>query len=336
MNSDVESGAKNSVLSFNDVANGSRSGFPNFGIALGLFFLWCLLFHLTGNSTLGYIKSRSLFVWWYEVMTQAAKSGGIAAVLDGEDALGLFIPLLVAAIFYWRREQLIRLEKKTDWIGILIIGFAMFLHICGFLVQQTRISVVSFFVGLYGITGLLWGRRWMWETLFIFALFAFCVPLGGASDVITFPLRVFATTLSVKIASAIFGLDIIQQGTLIFDAAGRYQYEVAPACGGIRSLTAIFALALICGFVFFKSIWRRLLLVATALPLAIIGNVLRLLVIIFAAELAGQEAGEKAHNNSLFSILPYVPAFICFWLLTYCLEEGKDNRKSNSGKIKTD
>lgn len=322
----MESGARQSDLSFGIVANDSKAGFPNLGIALALLFLWGALFHLTGNSTLGYIKSRSLFVWWYEVMTQAAHSGGIGAVFDGEDALGWFIPLIVAALFYWRREQLIAIEKEPSWLGILIIGFAAALHIIGFLVQQTRLSVVGFFIGLYGITGLLWGKKWMKDTLFVFALFAFCVPLGGASDVLTFPLRVFATTLSVKLASGIFGLNIIQQGTLIFDSTGRYQYEVAPACGGIRSLTAIFALSLIAGFVYFKSIWRRILLVATALPLAITGNVLRLLVIIFAAELAGQEAGEKAHNSSLFSILPYLPAFLCFWLLTSWLEEDKDKK----------
>lgn len=165
----------------------------------------------------------------------------------------------------------------------------------------------------------------MKETAFIFALFIFCVPLAGASDIITFPLRILATTLSVKLADGLFGLDVIQQGTLIFDASGRYQYEVAPACGGIRSLTAIFLLALVCGFVFFKSIWRRLLLLVSALPLAVAGNVIRLLAIIFAAELAGHEAGAKVHESSIFSILPYVPALLCFWWLTYWLDETKVN-----------
>jgi exosortase/archaeosortase family protein len=108
---------------------------------------------------------------------------------------------------------------------------------------------------------------------------------------------------------------------LIFDGSGRYQYEVAPACGGIRSLTAIFVLSLCCGFVFFKSIWKRILLVVSAVPLAVAGNVLRLLAIIFAAELAGQEAGAKVHDSSIFSILPYLPAFIGFWILTYWLGE---------------
>ncbi len=326
MSANAESGTKGSVLSSGVTTCGA--GFPFLGIGFGLLVLWATLFHLTGNSTLGYIKSHSLFVWWYEVMSQSVRGHGLGALLDGEDALGWFIPLIVIGLLYWRFDDLKAIEKKPSWLGVVAIGFAVLLHICGFLVQQTRISIVAFFLGVYGITGLLWGRVWMKETLFIFALFLFCIPLSGASDVIAFPLRVWSTTLSVKIASGLFGLDIIQQGTLIFDSSGRYQYEVAPACGGIRSLTAIFVLSLCCGFIFFKSIWKKVLLVISALPLAVAGNVLRLLAIIFAAELAGQEAGASVHSSSIFSLLPYLPALIGFWILTYWLGD-EIKRKEN-------
>ena len=305
-------------------------GFPHVSLLGVLFFFWILLFHFTGNSTLGYIKSHSLFVWWFEVMSQAAKTGGIAAIFDSEDALGWFIPFIVIGLLYWKRESLAALKKEPSWIGVLIIGISLLLHLCGFLAQQTRLSVAAFFLGIYGMTGMFWGKKWMRETLFIFGLFIFCVPLGGAADMITFPLRMLATKLSVAIASSVFGLDVIRQGTAILDASGRFQYEVAPACGGIRSLTAIFALAIITGFVSFQSMWRRIVLAVAALPLAIIGNILRLLAIIFAAELAGHEAGAMVHESSVFSILPYLPAFIGFWVLTGILKEPSDNAKAGS------
>lgn len=326
MNVGAEADAKNQYLS----GNPSRmwEGFPHIGLLGILFVFWVALFHFTGNSTLGYIKSHSLFVWWYEVMSQSAKTGGLSALLDGEDALGWFIPLIVIGLLYWKRESLAALEKKPSWIGVFIIGISLLLHLCGFLAQQTRLSVAAFFFGIFGITGMLWGKRWMRETLFIFGLFIFCIPLGGAADMITFPLRLLATKLSVMTASSIFGLDIIQQGTAILDASGKYQYEVAPACGGIRSLTAIFALAIITGFVSFESLWRRVVLAIAALPLAILGNILRLLAIIFAAELAGHEAGAKVHESSIFSILPYLPAFIGFWILTGILREQPDYQKA--------
>ncbi|MCX7872718.1 MAG: exosortase/archaeosortase family protein [Verrucomicrobiae bacterium] len=332
MSVDTGADAKNPYFGEDSLKGGV--GFPHVGLFIVLFFAWGLLFHFTGNSTLGYIKTNSLFLWWYEVMAQSARAGGIGSLLDGEDALGWFIPLIVIGLLYWRRDFLAGLDKKPCWIGVLIVGFAVLLHVCGFLAQQTRLSVVAFFIGIYGITGVFWGWRWLRETLFIFGLFAFCVPLGGAADVITFPLRILATKLSVGVASGLFGLDIVQRGTAILDATGRYQYEVAPACGGIRSLTAIFALAIITGFVSFKSLWRRVVLAITALPLAVIGNVLRLLAIIFAAELAGHEAGAKVHESSFFSILPYLPAFVGFWILTGVLREPikVEGRKSGQDK----
>lgn len=319
MNVGAEAEAKSRHL--NENVSLLREGFPNLGLLGILLFFWVVLFHFTGNSTLGYIKTHSLFVWWFEVMSQSAKAGGVGALLDGEDALGWFIPLIVAGLLYWKRESLAKLEKEPSWLGVLIIGAALVLHVCGFLAQQTRLSVAAFFFGVFGITVMFWGRRWLRETLFIFGLFVFCVPLGGAAEMITFPLRLLATKLSVIAANSIFGLDVIQRGTAILDASGKFQYEVAPACGGIRSLTAIFALAIITGFVSFERLWRRIVLAVVALPLAVLGNVLRLLAIIFAAELAGHEAGAKVHESSIFSILPYLPAFIGFWVLTGVLRE---------------
>lgn len=295
--------------------------YPNWWVAAVLLIAWSVLFHFTGNSTLGYIKTRSLFVWWYEMLAVTAQRGGLSALVDSEDALAWLIPLIVAGLFYYRRKELAELEKKEFLPASVLLIIAVLVHILGFLVQQARLSFVAFWFGVYAITGMVWGKKWLKETLFIFALFAFSVPLGGASEAITFPLRVLATTITVKFTNIVFGLDIIQHGTLILDSTGRYQYEVAPACGGLRSLTAIFVLAIVSGYILFRSLWRKLLLIVLSLPLAVAGNILRLLGIIIAAELAGQEAGAKVHSSSIFSLLPYVPAFVVFWFLTAWLKE---------------
>jgi exosortase/archaeosortase family protein len=91
----------------------------------------------------------------------------------------------------------------------------------------------------------------------------------------------------------------------------------------MRSLTAITALALIAGIVTFHSNWRRLLMVVAAVPLAVAGNVLRLLVIIIAAEAFGQDAGSAVHASSVFSLLPYVPAVVGVLALAHWLREDR-------------
>jgi len=107
----------------------------------------------------------------------------------------------------------------------------------------------------------------------------------------------------------------IARATSFFNSAHTFRYEVAAACSGLRSLIAILALATIYGFMTFETGWKRFLVVLSAFPLAVIGNVLRLLCIIIAAEVSGQAAGNYVHESAIFSLLPYVPAVIGMMLL---------------------
>ena len=126
------------------------------------------------------------------------------------------------------------------------------------------------------------------------------------------------------ISHFILAIDVERDGTILMDATRHYQYEVAAACSGIRSLLATFALAVILAFVSLHKPWKRLVMIASAVPLAVIGNLLRMLAIIIAAELGGQEWGNRVHEGGpfgIFSLLPYVPAFLGLLVLEYYLRE---------------
>jgi exosortase/archaeosortase family protein len=116
----------------------------------------------------------------------------------------------------------------------------------------------------------------------------------------------------------ILAIDINVQGNLLIDPTGRYQYEIAAACSGIRSLIATLALAVVLAFVYQRKPWQRLVLIASTFPLAVLGNLVRMLTIVIAAEIGGQEWGSYVHDGGplgIFSLLPYVPAFIgLLWL----------------------
>jgi exosortase len=172
------------------------------------------------------------------------------------------------------------------------------LHIAGYVGQQARVSIVAFFVGLYGLTGLVWGRRWLAATFFPYFLFAFCVPLGTLAESITFPLRMLVTHISVGIGDA-FGIELIRKGTQIICSDG-FNLDVAPACSGIRSLTALAALTTIYGFLTFESGWKRALMVLIAVPLAVVGNIARVSGVLVVKEAFGQEAGMKFHDGAGF------------------------------------
>ena len=277
---------------------------PDKALFFTLLIAWLLLFHFLGNSTFGYKDTPSLFGWLNYSYSQGH-----------DDEHGYLVPFVVLALLCWKREELTALPKAHWWPALSLVVAGLLLHIVGFLIQQTRVSVIAFFVGLYGLTGLVWGRPWLKGTFFPYFLFVFCFPVATLSEQITHPLRLLATKITVALAHFPLGIDVVHNGTSIWDPTGRFQYEVAAACSGLRSLTAIFALAIIYGFIEFRKNWQRVVVMSAAFPLAVFGNVVRLSLIIIAAEAFGQSAGDYVHRSSFFSLVPYVPAILGLMVL---------------------
>src|ERR1041385_4131076 len=121
---------------------------PNKGLWICLFVGWLALFQFLGNATLGYIETRSLFRWMnycYEAQP--------------DDQHGYLIPVVVLILFWQKRKELLALAKDVWWPALVVVVFALLLHIVAYLVQQTRISIIAFALGLYGLMALTWGRR---------------------------------------------------------------------------------------------------------------------------------------------------------------------------------
>ena len=220
---------------------------------------------------------------------------------------------------------------KLWWPGLLILLAALLLHVAGYAMQQPYLSIAALFAGIYGLMGLAWGPAWLRHSLFPFFLFMFSVPLGQRAEFITFPLRQLVSRLSELVAHWVLGIDVIRVGTQLFDPSGSYGFDVEAPCSGMRSLIAIFLLATIYGFFVFRSPWKRLLLMALALPFSVLGNLARMLLIIMAAEFGGQSWGNYVHEGGplgIISLVPYLPAIIGLLLVGRWLEnrEGKTDK----------
>jgi len=283
---------------------------PNTGLFLGLLAGWVLLFQFLGNGTFGYrdLSTPSLFQWMWRVY-------GSSMTDDGH---GYVVPFVVLALFYWKREELLAVPIRSWWPGLVLLGAALAFHVAAYTVQQPRVSILALFLGIYAIMGVAWGPAWLRASFFPFVLFGFAVPLGMQGELVTFPLRLLATRIVEFISTTVLRFDVVAEGTLLKNSVTGYEFEVAAACSGIRSLFGIILLAVTYGYLLFRMSRRWWIMVAAALPLAVVGNVVRLLVIIVAAEIGGekgQEWGKAAHDNSFFSLVPYVPAFLGLWYL---------------------
>ena len=269
---------------------------PFKGVFVSLLVGWVLLFELLGNSTFGYVQTHSLFQWMFFSYENSA-----------DDEHGYFIPFLVLGLLWWKRKEFAGLKVQPWLPGLVLVGLALAVHVVGYLGQQARISIVAFYFGVYALVGLVWGRSALKAAFFPMCLFAFALPLGTLAEAITFPLRLFAASVTGIVANTILGIDVIARGTLIYDPSGSYQYEVAAACGGLRSLTAVLLLCTIYAFMNFDRYRNRLILILAAFPLAIIGNITRLIGLIIVSHAFGKEYGTMVHDNTWFSLIPYIP-----------------------------
>lgn len=285
---------------------------PDKGLFFGLLGAWLCLFQFWGNASFGYIPTASLFGWMHVAYMETAIS---------DDGHGNMIPLVVLGIMWWKRADLISQPMRTWWPGLLLVVLGVLLHVAGFVVQQQRLSIVGLFTGIYGMMGMVWGPNFLKATFFPFFLFAFMVPLGSFTEKITFPLQRVVTWIVEHLFNDIFGIGVVRAGTQLYDAMGSYRYDVAPACGGMRSLISIALISITYAFLVFHSPGKRFVMIAASLPLAVLGNAVRLSIIVAAGVIGGQGAGNYVHDNGLINMLPYIPAIIGVMLIGRYLEK---------------
>src|ERR1041385_947714 len=102
---------------------------PNKTFFLILFAAWLALFHLFGNTTLGYIRSQSpsLYRW---VLNAYAPEGNY---LETDDGHGILIPFIVLALFWWKRNELLSKPLRVWAPALFIIALGLLLHTAGYM-----------------------------------------------------------------------------------------------------------------------------------------------------------------------------------------------------------
>lgn len=248
---------------------------------------WAVLFHFLGHCSFNFTDQPSLFAWMWGAWS--------APALEAEH--GKLVPVVVLVLLWLRRKELLATPTRR-WLPALGgLAVTLVIHVIGFTVQQPRVSMVALAGGVWCLVGLVWGAGWARKTFFPFLLLGFCVPLEALGEGLLFRLRLLVTQISVGLGHDLLGLDVLRDGTRIFNSTRSFNYDVAPACSGIRSLASLLAVTTIYGYVAFRAPWKRVVMIALAAPLAVAGNVARITTVIILAEAFGHKAGAAAETN---------------------------------------
>ena len=176
-------------------------------------------------------------------------------------------------------------------VAIVLFALLVPLYVFGRVTSTVEIEGASMYALLLAAGFALCGAAAMgrvWFPLF-FLLFAFPPP-DTLFALITQPLKIAVSGRAVSLL-ALLGYPVAGSGVAI--QIGQYDMLVAAACAGMNSLISLTALGLFYAYIRHSANWRyMLLLVAFILPVAVVANLVRVLLLLLITYHFGEAAGQ--------------------------------------------
>jgi exosortase A len=257
--------------------------------------------------------------WWHVVQGSLVAGAWLylyASVLpplvadwleDADYSHGFLVPLLSAYFIWERRWILSRIKWQSSWLGIVFLLIGLCLFFIGNIGAELFLMRFSMIVVITGIVWYLFGFVYMRTLLFPIMFLLFMIPLPAIIlNTITFPLQLLAAKLSTSSLQMI-GLPVYREGNIIF--LPHTTLEIVEACSGIRSLVSLAALTVVFAYVTQSHVYKRGILMVSAVPIALAANAFRIWGTGVLAYLYGTKAAEGFYHV-FAGWLVFVVAFI--------------------------
>ena len=231
-----------------------RADWPYIAIIVGLF--------LAGQwPTMGY--------WWHVWTTP-----------ESEYAHGPIVPFL-GAIMVWQVWPRLRSNAgNRTWAGIPIVGAALMAFAFGRLLSVHQLLNAAFLMLCVGLILGLWGKRTL--RLVLIPLVFLVATAAPWSDTLLSDTTAAFQLQSSQIAAQMLRLcddSVACQGNIIYSDHLPAPLVIGGACSGLKLLIASSTVSLFLAIVLRGTWWRKLILVAMALPFTILVNSLRVALI---------------------------------------------------------
>jgi exosortase len=212
----------------------------------------------------------------------------------------------VAAWLAWReRTRLLALPAERDPRGFMLLLASLVLYGLGLGSGWLALQGVAFVLAVAASVLLLRGTEWLRALRFPIGFLLFMVPLPAPllSPLIVW-LRFGVTTVAVGILHGL-NIPVVQEGNVLHLPSGESLF-VAEACSGVTSLITLLPLAVLLAYYLERTFARRLLLVCTVVPIALGGNLLRVVVTVIAGLGIGVARATESALHEAAGLLTYV------------------------------
>jgi exosortase len=209
---------------------------------------------------------------------------------DDNYSHGFFIIPLAIYCGWERRHLLSHAEQRPHGAGLLLILASLLVFASGTLSAELFLTRISLVGVVAGTILFVWGFTHVRHLAFPLALLPLMVPLPALIfNQIAFPLQLVASRLGETAMSA-GGIPVLREGNVL--ELPNITLAVAEACSGIRSLVSLITLAIVLAYFAERRLGARLLIVMSAVPIAILANAFRVAGTGFASHWLGPRMAE--------------------------------------------
>lgn len=245
---------------------------------------------------------------------------------DPNYSFGFLVIPIALAIAWQRREQFDRVQMNPRWWGFLplaaVLGTRVFLYEW----NEQYIETATIPVVVAGLALALGGWHLLKVALPAVIFLFFMLPLPPSINTfLADPLQRLATIGSVTVLQ-VMGLPVLAEGNVI--TVGAEPLEVAQACNGLSMLLSFVTLITAMVILIPRPLWERLVLLASAIPIALVTNIIRIVVTACCYHQFGHETGEKVSHDAAGLAMPIIALVLAFaelkvlsWLVVEVKEE---------------
>jgi exosortase len=213
---------------------------------------------------------------------------------------GPLVPLVSLALIWRDRERVRKAIGRPDARGLWLVALACAMQITGIRADVFALQGWSLIPALFGLSLVFLGAAATARLAFPIAFLAFMLTFPPiVVNQLSFALKEVAVRLSTATAEAL-GVVLQRNGMTLYVGGGELRME--HPCSGLRSLIALLATGALLAW-FLPGGWtRRALLLASAVPIAILSNAIRIAFLIVVAHYDSVERAGRLHDVSGYAV----------------------------------
>lgn len=232
---------------------------------------------------------------------------------EPDSSYGLLLAAVAVFVYVKRRHRLTAMVPAPSNAGFALLAFALIAYVLGSLVGDLFVTRVSLPIALAGAIMALWGTAYMRALVAPLGLLLLAIPLPAVLVThLTMPLQLMASQIAAGVLT-LCSIPVVREGNLL--ALPNITLEVAEACSGLRSVTSLISVAAVCGALVPLSPRRTAVLITAAIPVAMVGNGLR----VAATGVLTTWFGEVAVRGLFHELTGFV-AFLAMCAATFAVD----------------